>query len=162
SLTAKAAALGSALALSGGAAEIVASGASGVRGLVGDAVQVCAGYEAAIAAVLGPLTEGVLVDDVDSAFGLVSSGGARGTVDFVIAETVVQVAPGSLDVPGTVSAAEVVDAPAGVRGVLSAVLIADDLAAARAARTALDVLADTGTTIVTKTGEVITAHTMRA
>jgi chromosome segregation protein len=33
-LTAKAAALGSALALSGGAAEIVASGASGVRGLV--------------------------------------------------------------------------------------------------------------------------------
>src|SRR5690606_36376360 len=66
-LTAKAAALGSALALSGGAAEIVASGAAGVRGLVGDAVQVRAGFEAAIAAVLGPLTEGVLVGGVDDA-----------------------------------------------------------------------------------------------
>ena len=161
SLTAKAAALGSALALSGGAAEIVASGASGVRGLVGDAVQVRAGYEAAIAAVLGPLTEGVLVDDVDAAFGLVSSGGARGTVDFVIADSAVG-ASSSADAPGTVSAAEVVEAPAGVRGILSAVLIADDLAAARAARTALDALSDTQTTIVTKTGEVITAHTMRA
>ena len=162
SLTAKAAALGSALALSGGAAEIVASGASGVRGLVGDAVQVRAGYEAAIAAVLGPLTEGVLVDDVDAAFDLVSSGGARGTVDIVIADSGVDVSSASLDVPGTVSAAEVVDAPAGVRGILSAVLVADDLAAARAARTVLDALSDTQTTIVTKTGEVITAHTMRA
>jgi chromosome segregation protein len=162
SLTAKAAALGSALALSGGAAEIVASGASGVRGLVGDAVQVRAGYEAAIAAVLGPLTEGVLVDDVDAAFDLVSSGGARGTVDFVIADSGVDVSPASLGVPGTVSAAEVVDAPTGVRGILAAVLIADDLAAARTARAALDALSDTRTTIVTKTGEVITAHTMRA
>src|SRR5690606_22532121 len=162
SLTAKAAALGSALALSGGAAEIVASGAPGVRGLVGDAVQVRAGYEAAIAAVLGPLTEGVLVDDVDAAFRLVASGGARGTVDFVIAESVLSASPASLDIPGTVSAADVVDAPVGLRGVLAAVLIADDLAAARTARTALDALSDTRTTIVAKTGEVITAHTMRA
>ncbi|MFC7790472.1 chromosome segregation protein SMC [Microbacterium sp. MAHUQ-60] len=162
SLTAKAAALGSALALSGGAAEIVASGAPGVRGLVGDAVQVRAGYEAAIAAVLGPLTEGVLVDDVDAAFRLVASGGARGTVDFVIAESVLSASSASLDIPGTVSAADVVDAPVGLRGVLAAVLIADDLAAARTARTALDALSDTRTTIVAKTGEVITAHTMRA
>src|SRR5690606_36273979 len=57
SLTAKASALSSALSLSGGAAEIVRSGAAGVRGLVGDAVQVTAGYEASIAAVLGPLAE---------------------------------------------------------------------------------------------------------
>ncbi|BDZ38449.1 hypothetical protein GCM10025863_10630 [Microbacterium suwonense] len=162
SLTAKAAALGSALALSGGAAEIVASGASGVRGLVGDAVQVRAGYEAAIAAVLGPLAEGVLVDGVDDAFALVSSGGAKGTVDFVIADTNAPVDAVSIEVPGTVSAAAVVDAPGGVRGVLSAVLVADDLDAARAARAALDALADTRTTIVTKNGEVITAHTMRA
>lgn len=161
-LTAKAAALGSALALSGGAAEIVASGAAGVRGLVGDAVQVRAGFEAAIAAVLGPLTEGVLVGGVDDAFALVADGGARGTVDFVIAETAASRAPATVDIPGTTPAAEVVDAPAGVRGILSAVFIADDLAAARAARRALDALADMQTTIVTKTGEVITAHTMRA
>ena len=161
-LTAKAAALGSALSLSGGAAEIVASGASGVRGLVGDAVQVRAGFEAAVAAVLGPLTEGVLVDGVDDAFALVSSGGARGTIDFVIADTTLAATPVALDVPGVVSAAEVVDAPAGIRGILAAVLVADDLDAARTARLALDALADTRTTIVTRTGEVITAHTMRA
>ncbi|MGB3730935.1 chromosome segregation SMC family protein, partial [Microbacterium sp.] len=160
-LVAKAAALGSALALSGGAAEIVASGASGVRGLVGDAVQVDAGYEAAVASVLGPLTEGVLVDGVDDAFALVSSGGARGTVDFVIADSAVPASAGA-PVPGTVSASDVVDAPAGVRGILSSVLIADDLDAARAARATLDALSDTRTTIVTRTGEVITAHTMRA
>ncbi|MGQ7310128.1 chromosome segregation protein SMC [Microbacterium arabinogalactanolyticum] len=161
-LTAKAAALGSALSLSGGAAEIVASGASGVRGLVGDAVQVRAGFEAAVAAVLGPLTEGVLVDGADDAFALVSSGGARGTVDFVIADATLAVTPVALEVPGVVSAAEVVDAPAGIRGILAAVLVADDLDAARAARLALDALADTRTSIVTRTGEVITAHTMRA
>ena len=161
-LTAKAAALGSALSLSGGAAEIVASGASGVRGLVGDAVQVRVGFEAAVAAVLGPLTEGVLVDGVDDAFALVSSGGARGTVDFVIADTTLAATPVALDVPGVVSAAEVVDAPAGIRGILAAVLVADDLDAARTARLALDALADTRTTVVTRTGEVITAHTMRA
>ena len=161
-LTAKAAALGSALSLSGGAAEIVASGASGVRGLVGDAVQVRAGFEAAVAAVLGPLTEGVLVDGVDDAFALVSSGGARGTVDFVIADSTLTATPVAVDVPGVVSAAEVVDAPAGIRGILAAVLVADDLDAARTARLALDALADTRTTVVTRTGEVITAHTMRA
>src|SRR5699024_10269218 len=73
SLTAKAAALSSALSLSGGAAEVVKSGAPGVRGLVGDAVQVTAGYEAAIAAVLGPLAEGVLVEDAEAAFALAAS-----------------------------------------------------------------------------------------
>ena len=111
---------------------------------------------------LGPLTEGVLVDGADDAFALVSSGGARGTVDFVIADATLAVTPVALEVPGVVSAAEVVDAPAGIRGILAAVLVTDDLDAARAARLALDALADTRTTIVTRTGEVITAHTMRA
>ncbi|MDA4896037.1 hypothetical protein PFZ55_55270, partial [Streptomyces sp. MS2A] len=82
-LTAKAAALGSAVAVSGGAAEIVRAGGPGVRGLVGDAVQGSPGYEAAVAAVLGPLAEGVLVDDDEAAFLLAAEargagGGARG------------------------------------------------------------------------------------
>ncbi len=162
SLTAKAAALGSALSLSGGAAEIVASGAAGVRGLVGDSVQVQAGYEAAVAAVLGPLAEGVLVDGQDDAFTLVSAGGARGTVDFVIAETSLVVAGRPSAIPGAVPAVDVVDAPAGVRGILAHVLVADDLTVAKAARTQLDAQGDTATTIVTRNGEVVTAHTMRA
>ncbi|MEJ1087662.1 chromosome segregation protein SMC [Microbacterium sp. Mu-80] len=160
-LTAKAAALGSALALSGGAAEIVAAGADGVRGLVGDAVQVRAGYEAAIAAVLGPLAEGVLVDRVDDAFALVADG-ARGTVDFVIAEGTIAGDAVASGIPGTVRAADVVTAPPGVQAILTPVLIVDDLPTGRTVRGALDGLGDVLTTIVTKTGEVITAHTMRA
>ncbi|WP_309129416.1 chromosome segregation protein SMC [Microbacterium sp.] len=161
-LTAKAAALGSALALSGGAAEIVASGAAGVRGLVGDSVQVRAGYEAAIAAVLGPLAEGVLVDSAEHAFSLIEGGGARGTVDIVIAEGRKAAATLTAKLPGAVPAAGVVDAPGGVLAILASVVIADDLPAARTARAALDAVSDSRTTIVTKNGEVVTSHTMRA
>ncbi len=160
SLTAKAAALTSALSLSGGAAEIVASGAAGVRGLVGDSVQVRAGFEGAIAAVLGPLAEGVLVDSPDHAFALVAEG-ARGTVDVVIAEGTVPADAAVPNVAGVVAATDVVDAPHGVRGLLATVLIADDLDAARAGRAALDALGDDRATIVTKNGEVVTAHTLR-
>ncbi|WP_144795258.1 chromosome segregation protein SMC [Microbacterium paludicola] len=162
SLTAKASALTSALSLSGGAAEVVRSGAAGVRGLVGDAVQVTAGYEAAVAAVLGPLAEGVLVDDATAAFELATESAShkRGVVDFVLAE-----APKSdvelPDVAGTTPAVSVVTAPDGVRGVLAHVLIADDLDAARRARAALDALGETGITIVTVGGDVVTAHTLR-
>ncbi|WP_243225351.1 chromosome segregation protein SMC [Microbacterium sp. CIAB417] len=159
-LTAKTAALSSALSLSGGSAEIVKAGGPGVRGLVGDAVQVRAGFEAAVAAVLGPLAEGVLVDSVDDAIALID-GADRGVVDFVIAD-----APGpaasELRIGGVTAATEVVTAPDGVLGVLSHVLIAEDLSAARKARAALDSLADTTTTVVTTGGDVLTAHTLRS
>ncbi|WP_313354386.1 chromosome segregation protein SMC [Microbacterium sp.] len=160
-LTAKAAALTSALSLSGGAAEIVASGAAGVRGLVGDSVQVRPGFEGAIAAVLGPLAEGVLVDAVDDAFAIVAHG-SRGTVDLVVAEGTVASAVVTSGVDGAVAAADVVDAPHGVRSLLASVLIADDLDAARGVRRTLDAMGDDRMTIVTRTGEVVTAHTLRA
>ncbi|MGW9626815.1 chromosome segregation protein SMC [Microbacterium sp. NPDC055521] len=160
-LTAKAAALTSALSLTGGAAEIVASGAAGVRGLVGDSVQVRPGFEGAIAAVLGPLAEGVLVDAVDDAFAIVAQG-SRGTVDLVVAEGTVSSAVVTSGVDGAVAAADVVDAPHGVRSLLASVLIADDLDAARGVRRTLDAMGDDRMTIVTRTGEVVTAHTLRA
>ncbi|WP_217585018.1 chromosome segregation protein SMC [Microbacterium sp. GbtcB4] len=161
-LTAKAAALSSALSLSGGAAEIVAEGGPGIRGLVGDAVQVRAGYEAAIAAVLGPLAEGVLVGSADDAFILAAEAAERrrGVVDFVVAEAPRERAPHPA-VDGVIAATETVTAPDGVRGILAHVLIADDLDAARAARRALDAAGDTATTIVTTGGDVITAQTLR-
>ena len=162
SLTAKAAALSSALAMSGGAAEIVKAGGKGVRGLVGDAVQVRAGYEAAIAAVLGPLAEGVLIDTAADAFAMAADAAAhsRGVVDFVIADALRPhvVAP---PIEGVTPAVDTVTAPDGVLGVLSHVLIADDLDSARAARAALDVAGDTSTTIVTVGGDVVTAQTLR-
>lgn len=162
SLTAKAAALSSALSLSGGAAEIVQAGGAGVRGLVGDAVQVRAGYEAAIAAVLGPLAEGVLVDTAEHAFALAaeSTDQRRGVVDFVVADAK-RTHPELPVVDRVTPAAETVTAPDGVLGVLSHVLIAEDWDAARAARTALDVAGDSMTTIVTLGGDVITAQTLR-
>lgn len=162
SLTAKAAALSSALSLSGGAAEIVRAGAKGVRGLVGDAVQVRAGYEAAIAAVLGPLAEGVLIETAADAFALAAESveQRRGVVDFVIAEAR-RPEPRFPTIAGVTPAVDTVTAPDGVLGVLSHVLIADDLPSARAARTALDTAGDTSTTIVTVGGDVITAQTLR-
>ena len=162
-LTAKAAALGSALALSGGAAVIVDEGGPGVRGLVGDSVQVTAGFEAAIAAVLGPLAEGVLVDSANDAFALAAEAGERqrGVVDFVVADAA-RPAVELPSLPGVTPAVDTVTAPHGVLGILSHVLIADDLAAARVARAALDASGDTTTTIVTVGGDVVTAQTLRA
>lgn len=162
SLTAKAAALSSALALSGGAAEIVKAGGVGVRGLVGDAVQVLSGFEAAIAAVLGPLAEGVLIDSSADAFALAAEAAEqrRGVVDFVVADALrPSVALPAID--GVTPATETVTAPDGVLGILSHVLIAADLEAARAARAALDTAGDTTTTIVTVGGDVVTAQTLR-
>ncbi|MGH3689136.1 MAG: AAA family ATPase, partial [Microbacterium sp.] len=161
-LTAKASALSSALALSGGAAEIVKAGGKGVRGLVGDAVQVRAGFEAAIAAVLGPLAEGVLIDTSADAFALAAHAAdqRRGVVDFVIADAR-RPEPTLPAIAGVTPAVDTVTAPDGVLSVLAHVLIADDLDSARVARTALDVAGDTATTIVTVGGDVITAQTLR-
>ena len=161
-LTAKAAALGSALAISGGAAEIVKAGATGVRGLVGDSVQVRNGFEAAIAAVLGSLAEGVLVERASDAFELAqdASDQRRGVVDFVVADA----ARPSIELPalgGVTPAIDTVTAPDGVLGILSHVVIAASLDAARNARLALDVAGDTTTTIVTTAGDVVTAQTLR-
>ncbi|MFJ4174235.1 chromosome segregation protein SMC [Microbacterium sp. NPDC089696] len=162
SLTAKAAALGSALAVSGGAAEIVKAGGTGIRGLVGDSVQVRAGFEAAIAAVLGPLAEGVLVDAAADAFALAADAAERhrGIIDFVVADGLLP----TVDLPeiaGVTRAVDTVSAPDGVLGILSHVLIADDLDAARTARRTLDLAGDVTTTIVTATGDVVTAQTLR-
>ncbi|MCI1017932.1 chromosome segregation protein SMC [Microbacterium sp. C5A9] len=161
-LTAKSAALGSALAISGGAAEIVKGGGTGIRGLVGDSVQVRAGFEAAIAAVLGPLAEGVLVERSSDAFALAADVAEhhRGVVDFVVAEGIRP----SVELPtldGVTPAVDTVTAPEGVLGILSHVLIADGLDTARAARATLDAVGDVLTTIVTTAGDVVTAQTVR-
>ncbi|MFK4760857.1 chromosome segregation protein SMC [Microbacterium sp. ZW T5_45] len=161
-LTAKASALSSALSLSGGAAEIVKAGGPGIRGLVGDSVQVRSGFEAAIAAVLGPLAEGVLVDGAADAFAVADDAAShrRGVVDVVVADPglpAVETAP----VEGLTAATETVTAPAGVLGILSHVVIAEDLAAAERARALFDERQDTTTTIVTLGGDVVTAQTLR-
>ncbi|MDJ1113623.1 chromosome segregation protein SMC [Microbacterium dauci] len=160
SLVAETAALGRALDIRNAAAAIVARGESGVRGLVGDAVKVTSGYEAAVSAALGALAEGVLVDDIETGFAAVAS--ARrddlGALDVALVHGDV-VEP--LAVTGLVAAASVVEAPSGVLAILGRVGIADDLPTAHEAarRAASDGVA---VTVVTRGGEVVTSTTIRA
>jgi chromosome segregation protein len=160
SLTAQTKTLGRALDVRNAAAEIIARGGAGIRGLLGDAIKIRPGFEAAIAAVLGPLAEGVLVDSADDAFAIAA--GARdtdlGVVDIAIADSPAQrTSPPVAD--AAVAATDVVTAPDGVLGILANVLVADDLDAAR--RAAAQLIGAT-VTIVTRSGEVVTAHTVRA
>ena len=133
-LTAQTAALGRALDVKNAAAELVASGGAGVRGLIGDAVRVTAGYETAIAAALGPLAEGLLVDDRAQAFETARTArdGDLGMVDIAVADGGSQ-RPEFPALAGVVPALEVVQAPDGVRGILSSVGVAEDLDSALAA-----------------------------
>ncbi|GAA5198979.1 chromosome segregation protein SMC [Microbacterium jejuense] len=163
-LTAQTAALSRALDVQNGASSLIAQGLDGVRGLVGDAVQVKPGFEAAIAAVLGPLAEGVLVDDRAGAFAVAAAvrDAEAGVVDIVIADAGAMT-PAFPARDGVVPAREVVTAPAGVLGLLSYVVVADDLAAAQAAGPAL-AEAELGgpITVVTRRGEVYTEYSLRA
>jgi len=161
SLTAQAAALGRALDVRNAAAALIERGGNGIRGLVGDAVKVSPGYEPAIAAALGALAEGVLVDDPATAIEVART--ARdadlGTVDIAIAQGQ---AIASEAVPaGAVSALEVIAAPDGIRGLLSRVLIVDELEAAHPAGGAAWGAGDP-VTVVTRAGEIVTEYTLRA
>ncbi|WP_426319809.1 chromosome segregation protein SMC [Microbacterium sp. E-13] len=163
-LTAQTGALSRALDIKNGAAVLIAQELDGVRGLVGDAVQVEPGFEAAIAAVLGPVAEGVLVDDRDTAFAVADDArdSEAGMVDIVIASADT-VPPAFPKLTGVVAARDVVTAPGGVLGLLAYVVVADDLATARAAAPAL-ATAGLGApiTVVTRRGEVYTEHSLRA
>ncbi|MBW9118662.1 chromosome segregation protein SMC [Microbacterium trichothecenolyticum] len=163
-LTAQTAALSRALDVKNGASSLIAEGRPGVHGLVGDAVQVKPGFEAAIAAVLGSIAEGVLVEDRESAFAVADAArdAEAGVVDIVIASA------GGMRPPfpalrGVVPAQGVVTAPEGVLGLLSYVVIADDLDTARAAGPEL-AKAELGgpITVVTRRGEVYTEYSLRA
>ena len=158
-LSAQTTALGRALDVRNAAADLVASGQPGVRGLVGDGVKVTAGYEAAVAAALGSLAEGVLVDDAAAAFATAraASEDDLGVVEIAVADAPND-APAAFVPAGGIRAVDVVTAPPGILGILARVVVVDDLDAARAALPDLD----HGTVLVTRAGEVLTVHTLRA
>ncbi|MBU4464609.1 MAG: AAA family ATPase, partial [Actinobacteria bacterium] len=66
------------------------------------------------------------------------------------------------EIPDAVAAREVVSAPAGIMGVLSRVLIVEDLEAARSATALLAAHPGVPYTVVTRIGEIVTEHTLRA
>ncbi|OZD30792.1 chromosome segregation protein SMC [Rhodococcus sp. 06-1477-1B] len=159
-LTAQTTALGRALDVRNAAADLIAAGGPGIRGLVGDDVKVRSGYEAAVAAVLGTLAEGLLVDDAESAFAAARTAAEAdlGLVEIALADAGTQAADAPAAIPGAVAAPDVVTASPGVLAILSRVLIVDDLDAARSAQPLLP----SGVTVVTRAGEVVTARTVRA
>src|SRR5690606_27881332 len=108
-----------------------------------------------IAAALGSLAEGVLVDDVAAALELAAT--ARdadlGAVDIAVADGPART-PRLDGIAGVTPAREVVTAPEGVTGALSYVVIVDDIADAHRAGRELAARELGGpVVVVTRTGE---------
>ncbi len=157
-LAARTSALSLALDQKDGSGAIV--GARGIRGLVAEHIQVRAGFEAAIAAALGSLSDAVLADTRDAGLAALDDVRAAeaGRVEIVIADSAPPVLPTGL--PGGVeSAASLVTGPDGIRGLLASVVVVADLAAARSAWPAVAAIG--GLTMITRDGDVLTEHVLR-
>ncbi|CAN5303855.1 chromosome segregation protein SMC [soil metagenome] len=162
-LAARVSALSSALDQKDGSSALVKAGLTGIRGLVAENIQVEPGFEAAIAAALGSLADAVLADSRDAAFDALEHSGDNdfGRVEIVIGSVVSDDASSDdssiTNLSGIVTASSVVRAPAGVTSLLAGFVIADDLAAARAAWGSLD----PSTTVITKSGDVLSRYVLR-
>jgi len=162
-LAARHGALSLALDRRDGSAALVAAGRPGVRGLVAEHVQVVPGWEAAVAAALGSLVDGVLADDLEAALGAVehATDADLGRVELVVAAPARPVPHAPAGLPeGVLPAAAVVSAPAGVLALLASTVVADDLDAARAAWPVL-AAHDVPLTVLTRAGEVLGEHVLR-
>ncbi|MCU1482423.1 MAG: chromosome segregation protein [Subtercola sp.] len=86
-LAGKTSALSMALGQKDGSSELASAGVPGVLGLLADHVQVEPGFEAAIAAALGSLADGVLADSASAAFAALAAARAAdmGRVEVVVA-----------------------------------------------------------------------------
>ena len=160
-LAGRAGALSLALDQKDGSSALVAAALPGIRGLVAEHVRVQPGYEAAVAAALGPLADAVLADDrTAAAAGLDRVRRSElGRVDVLLADAGAETGTVPSAPDGTVAAGSVVTAPPGVLGLLARVVIADDLAAARAAWLSLP--EDGAFTVITKAGEVLSRYVLR-
>jgi chromosome segregation protein len=169
-LAARTGALSLALGQEDGSAALLDGELAGIRGLVAEGMSVRPGFERAIAAALGSLADAVAADNRDAAMAAMDHAERLhlGRVELVLAETSGAPAP-ALDltgVPGAIAADTVVAAPAGVRGLLADTLIVADRAAAVAAWDALAARPADGAmartpTIITRAGDVLTAHSLR-
>jgi chromosome segregation protein len=166
-LAARVGALSQAVDSGDGASGLV--GSAGIRGLVGDHLQVRSGCEAAIAAALGTLADAALADDLDAGLKALARAHAAeaGRVNVVLAEVSGRSADALSSVAGLTAACDVVTAPPGVLALLARTFIADDLAAARAAWPTVDKLAAAGSfavdsvSVVTLQGDVLTRSVLR-
>ena len=163
-LAGRASALSLALDQKDGSTALVAAKLKGIRGLVAEHVQVQPGFEAAIAAALGSLADAVLAEDRDTGIDALAEAQSAdmGRVELLLASVP---EPASTPEPvdglpaGAVHAPAIVTAPAGVLGLLAGVVIADDLAIARAVWKTLPAASDT--TVITKSGDVLSRYVLR-
>lgn len=163
-LSARTNALSSALDQKDGSSALVAAKRPGIRGLVAEHIHVTPGFEAAIAAALGSLADAVLADDRDSAIEALAHAQADdlGRVELVLADAGPTSAVAGELGNGAVFAFSVVTAPAGVLGLLNHVIIADDLPTARRVWAELSLgVSDSATTIITKSGDVLSRYVLR-
>ncbi|QYF75156.1 chromosome segregation protein SMC [Cryobacterium sp. PAMC25264] len=160
-LEARRGALTLALGQKDGSSALLEADLAGIGGLVAERMSVQPGFERAIAAALGSLADAVAAENRTAAIQAVEHSDRHhlGRVEFVLTGAG-PAAPAALPgLPGTVPAASVVEAPPGVLGLLGRTLIVDDLDAAVAAA---DALADEPVTLITRAGDVLTAHSLRA
>ena len=162
SLSAKRSALNLTLEQKDGATELAAAGLRGIRGLVASHMKVQSGFEAAIAAALGPLADALIADSREEGLAAIEhlkkSDGGR--VELIVADVDAKSKPAVLaKAEGARSAADVVEAPSGILALLSNVAIVDDLEAAknlyRADKSVVSL------TLITLDGDVLTESIIR-
>jgi len=162
SLSAKRSALNLTLEQKDGASALTAAGLRGIRGLVASHMKVATGFEAAIAAALGPLADALVADNREAGLAAIehlkSNDGGR--VELIVADVDTKSGSSKLkDVAGARSAAEVVEAPNGILALLAEVIIVDDLDAARELYRADK--ASAKKTVITLDGDVLTESVIR-
>jgi chromosome segregation protein len=162
SLSAKRSALNLTLEQKDGATVLASSGLRGIRGLVASHMQIAPGFEAAIAAALGPLADALVADNRDAGLDAIAHLKSQdgGRVELVVADVDAKTTPtGEIKVGGVRNASDVVSAAGGILNLLAGVVIVDDLAAAkelyRADKSALS------KTLITLDGDVLTETVIR-
>ncbi|WP_296646669.1 chromosome segregation protein SMC [Rhodoluna sp.] len=162
SLSAKRSALNLMLEQKDGATELASAGLRGIRGLVATHMKIQKGFEAAIAAALGPLADALVADTREAGLAAVehlkSTQGGR--VELIVADIDLKGAASAVaNVAGARSAADVVEAPAGIISLLANIVVVDDINAAKSLYASnQDALK---LTLITLDGDVLTESVIR-
>ena len=162
SLSAKRSALNLTLEQKDGASVLSNAGLRGIRGLVASHMQIAPGFEAAIAAALGPLADALVADTREAGLEAIAHLKTQdgGRVELVVADVDAKTSnTGEIKVGGVRNASEVVSAASGILNLLAGVVIVDDLEAAKELyRTDKSA---TSKTLITLDGDVLTETVIR-
>jgi chromosome segregation protein len=162
SLSAKRSALNLTLEQKDGATELTSAGLRGIRGLVATHMKIQNGFEAAIAAALGPLADALIADSRDEGLAAIEhlKRNDGGRVELIVADVDTPAKVTAIaKVAGARAASDVVEAPSGILALLENVVVVDDLAAAKelykADKAALKL------TLITLDGDVLSESIIR-